>query len=246
MPSIPVRPLALTIAGSDCSGGAGLQADLRAFAEIGVRSASVITCVVAENAERVLHVEPITPEAVAAQLHALAESAPVAALKTGMTWSPEIVEALAMTLWKIRRERRWPSPPLVVDPVGMASTGSALARPGWGEALASMLLPLATLVTPNAMEAELLLGGTLEPRHLADAAETLADRHGCAFLLKGGHLGEEDDLVRDALALPGETAELLESPRIPGATGLHGTGCVLSAAITARLALGQTLPDTYS
>lgn len=228
-------PVALTIAGSDNSGGAGLQADLKTFSALGVFGTTAVTCVVAEHPGRVLSIEPLPPFRVTEQIRLTAEAFPVAALKTGMLYSREIIEAVAAAL-----EADLPRVPLVVDPVMVASSGAVLLRPDAVAALERLLLPRAALVTPNRDEAELLLGAPI--RDLAsvrNAARALADKYGVPFLVKGGHLqtAEALDVLSD-----GRTEWSYSEPRIPGANP-HGTGCTFSAAVAAALAKGIALPE---
>lgn len=226
------RPVALTIAGSDPSGGAGIQADLKTFAAHGVYGASVITLLTVQNTRGVRRVQLLDPEFVTEQLESVLDDLPVAALKTGALGNEEIIRAVAAVL----RRRVLP---LVVDPVMVAKSGDALLEPEAVTALREELLPLATLCTPNAPEAEYLYG--LEPGQLKTPEDLLAlaqahPEH--ALLLKGGHLAGDE--VTDYLAYEGH-ADALRFKRID-TRHTHGTGCTLSAAITARLALGDTLP----
>jgi hydroxymethylpyrimidine kinase/phosphomethylpyrimidine kinase len=228
------QPAALTVGGSDCAGCAGIQVDLRVFARLGVFGTSVVTAVTAQTVEQVTHVEPVAPRAIQAQLEAALSLGP-AAIKTGMLFD-------AATVLEVVLAAGQPDFPaaLVVDPVLASSSGAQLLDEAGLEVLCSELLPQATLVTPNLDEAGQLLGGrTVRGQdELEDAARELAERFGCAVLLKGGHLaGAPVDLLWS-----GGRAERFEHPRVetPGLVA-RGTGCTLSAAITARLALGDTL-----
>lgn len=227
-------PVALTIAGSDCSAGAGLQADLKTFSALGVYGLTAVTCVVSETAFVVEEVLPLPPELVAGQVSLLVRSFPIGAVKTGMLYSAPHIEAVAGALVGV-------AAPLVVDPVMIASTGDPLIEPEAIELYRRVLLPRATVATPNLDEASALLDG--RPIHragLADAARELADLYGTATLLKGGHL--RDGLATDVLAFPGNSAiEIFEAAFIEGVT-THGTGCTYSAAIAAGLASGLDLP----
>ncbi len=226
-------PVALTIAGSDCSAGAGIQADLKTFQHFGVHGLTAVTCVVSETANVVRAVHPVPPEIVRDQVELLLASFPVAAVKTGMLFSAAHIAAVADAL----RNRSDVS--LVVDPVMIASTGDPLIEDDAIAAYRERLLPAATLMTPNLPEAETLLGekigglGDLEP-----AARALSERFGTAVLLKGGHLPDPDCV--DLLFSDG-TATSFAAPRLEVAAA-HGTGCTLSAAIAARLATGDSLP----
>ncbi|MDD4933299.1 MAG: bifunctional hydroxymethylpyrimidine kinase/phosphomethylpyrimidine kinase [Methylacidiphilaceae bacterium] len=226
-------PVALTIAGSDSSAGAGIQADLKAFSAFHTYGATAITAIVAEHPGRVLAISAVTPSLVGSQIAAVFDALPVAAVKTGMLYRPEIVREAAARLSNLGSGL-----PLVVDPVLFASCGDPLSARDTLAALGESLFPLARLVTPNLGEAELLLGQPLQsPGDLADAALALAERFGVPFLLKGGHLPGESAV--DVLA-EGGVLRSFAAPRVPGANP-HGTGCTLSAAITARLAWGDSL-----
>ena len=224
--------IALTIAGSDSGGGAGLQADLKTFAALGVHGTSVVTCITAQNPKRVSSVEACSPRIIRAQLEAVFSELPPRAAKAGMLFSAAIIREVA------RAFRDQPCP-LVVDPVMIATSGAALLRPDAIRALTEKLLPLATLITPNVPEAEALLGLRIrEPEELRGAAHTLHERFGCAVLVKGGHLATTSEAID--LFYDGTTELLLSGPRVRG-VHTHGTGCTYSAAITAALAQGETL-----
>jgi len=223
---------ALTVAGSDCSGGAGLQADLRTFAKLGVHGASVVTCVTAQKPNRVSAIQPTKPSLVEAQLEAVLGSLSVRAVKTGMLFSRPIIDAVAKRLAKRRGLQ------LVVDPVMISSSGTPLLKPSAVTALAKRFLPLAKLVTPNLDEAATLAKQPVrEPEDMRDAARTIHERFGCAVLVKGGHMKttEAIDFFFD-----GKEEFLLSAPRAKGLSP-PGTGCTYSAAITAFLAKGETL-----
>ncbi|MDE1170606.1 MAG: bifunctional hydroxymethylpyrimidine kinase/phosphomethylpyrimidine kinase [Verrucomicrobium sp.] len=231
-------PAALTIAGSDSSGGAGIQADLKTFAACGVYGATAITCAVAEHAGRVASIAPLPPERVAEQAQLAAEGLPLRAVKTGMLYSRAIIEAVAGTL-----EIYLSSKPLVVDPVMVSSSGTALLEPDAVAALEAAILPRAALVTPNRKEAERLLGTEIaDADALREAAERLAEKYGVPFLVKGGHFQGEEAV--DVLCAGGEIT-LFSQPRVPGRDP-HGTGCTLSAAIAAQLALGMELKEAVA
>lgn len=231
-------PVALTIAGSDSSAGAGVQADLKTFSAFGVYGATAISSIVAEHPGRVLAISAVSPSLVGEQIAAVCEALPVAAVKTGMLYLPEIVQETAERIVALV-----PGLPLVVDPVLFAGCGARLSVRRTLAALGDLLFPLARLVTPNLDEAELLLGRRIRAaEELADAAGELAERFGVAFLVKGGHLEGESSV--DFLAEEG-TLQAFPALRIPGINP-HGTGCTLSAAITARLACGDSLPAAVS
>jgi len=226
--------IALTVAGSDSSGGAGIQADLKTFSAFGVYGASVITALTAQNTRGVTAVEPVTPAFVVAQIEAVLGDLEVGAIKTGMLANAAIVQAVARSLRGVGR-------PLVVDPVMVATSGDSLLSPDAVEAVRRDLLPLATLLTPNLPEAARLL----ETSQAASEAEAVAQAQAlralgsAAVLLKGGHdTGQAAvDILCDAAGI-----RRFERPRID-TPHTHGTGCTLSAAIAALLARGVALAD---
>ena len=228
-------PIALTIAGSDSSGGAGIQADLKTFSAFGVYGASVLTALTAQNTRGVAAVEPVPPSFVLAQMEAVLSDLEVGAVKTGMLANAAIVQAVAGRL------RADPGRPLVVDPVMVATSGDLLLELDAIEALKRELFPLALLITPNMPEAARLL----DTREAASETEAVAQAEallalGCrAVLLKGGH-GSGDTAV-DILCDAGGI-ERLERPRVD-TRHTHGTGCTLSAAIAALLAQGVGLRE---
>jgi len=227
-------PVALTIAGSDSGGGAGVQADLKAFAALEVHGACVITCLTAQNPRRVLAVEPCSPDIVRRQLEAVFEELPPAAVKTGMLFSSEIIRAVAAFLKKIK------GPPLVVDPVMIATSGAVLLPPAAVKILMEQLLPRASLVTPNLAEAEVLTGRKIASvEDLRAAAREIHARFGCPALVKGGHLRGQREAVD--ILFDGRTEWLLCAPFVKGLS-THGTGCACSAAVTGALARGHDLP----
>ena len=226
----PRRPRALTIAGSDSGGGAGIQADLKTFAAFGVYGASAITAVTAQNTLGVRAIHEVPADVVAAQIDAVLDDIGADAAKTGMLSSASIIEAVADRL------RAHSFAPLVVDPVMVAKSGDALLRPEAVQALIELLLPLAAVVTPNAPEATVLSG--VEVRDAESAREAARRIHGLGpamVIVKGGHLegDRSDDLVFD-----GRSFEILSGRRIK-TPHTHGTGCTFSAAIAACLARGM-------
>jgi hydroxymethylpyrimidine/phosphomethylpyrimidine kinase len=233
----PVPPVALTIAGSDCSAGAGLQADLKTFQYFGVHGLSAVTCVVSETANIVRTVHPVPVDVVIDQASLLLESFPVAAVKTGMLYSAaHVLETAALF-------RRTPPTYLVVDPVMIASTGAPLLEPDAIRAYTEQLLPLATVVTPNIPEAENLLERRITDENgMQRAALDLTIRFGIAVLIKGGHF--KGEFAKDVLVHQG-IAHWFSAPRID-VSASHGTGCTLSAAITACLAHGYDLPPAVA
>jgi hydroxymethylpyrimidine/phosphomethylpyrimidine kinase len=229
-------PIALTIAGSDSGGGAGIQADLKTFAALGVHGTSVITCVTAQNPAAVLGVQAASPTIVRQQLAAVfAELRPQAA-KTGMLYSAALIREVAWFFGTMRNP-----PPLIVDPVMIATSGARLLKPNAIEALRNDLLPLADLITPNVPEAEALTGFPIrEPEDLRTVARLLQRRYRCAVLLKGGHLADS----RQAIDIYYDRKnELLLSAPFLGGVSTHGTGCTYSAATTAWCARGLPLPE---
>ena len=234
-PSSP--PVVLTIAGSDCSAGAGIQADLKTFASLGVFGLTALTCAVAETPLEVQEIFEFPPEFLSRQIRLLGESYPIAAIKTGLLPSAAHVRAAAECLREIREKTAFF---LVVDPVMVASTGAGLMKSEAIPSLENELFPLATLLTPNLEEAGTLLNRRISrEEELADAAEELWRRYRVPVLLKGGHLSGETALDY-LLEEPGKSY-LFRTERIAGAQ-THGTGCTLSAAITAWLARGESLP----
>jgi hydroxymethylpyrimidine/phosphomethylpyrimidine kinase len=222
----------VTVAGSDSGGGAGIQADLKTFGALCLHGTSVITCVTAQNPKRVIGVEPCSPIIVKRQLQAVFEELHPAAAKTGMLYSAEIIREVA------RFFRRQPVP-LVVDPVMVATSGGLLLQPTATAVLCKELLPLATLITPNLQEAEVLTGEQLtSAEDLRRAARVLHRRFGCAALVKGGHLRGLKQAVD--IFYDGTEELLLTAPFIRG-VNTHGTGCTYSAAIAGCLAHGLSL-----
>lgn len=232
------RPIALTIAGSDSGGGAGIQADLKTFTALGCHGTTAITCITAQNPKAVIGIQPIRADIVRKQIEAVFAELPPRVVKTGMLFSTEIINVVADYFAKGKR------PPLVVDPVMVATSGAVLLKPSAIRALKERLLPLATLVTPNLDEAQLLLGRKLHLlEDLLDAAAALHGTFGCAVLVKGGHLklgAEAVDVLFD-----GKHFTVLKARRIEGVS-THGTGCTYSAAIAANLARGQKLPQAVA
>lgn len=238
MPKRKTLPIALTIAGSDSGGGAGIQADLKTFAALGVHGTSAIACLTAQNHRRVLGVEPCSPKMLRRQIEAVFEELKPAAVKTGMLYSAENIRVVANFFGQLPSSIRHPR--LIVDPVMVSTSGARLLKPSAEKTLKEKLLPLATLVTPNLDEAEILAGQKISsPEQMREAARKIHSDFGCAVLLKGGHLKgcrEAIDVFFD-----GETELLLSAPFVKGVS-THGTGCTYSAAICAALALGHDLP----
>ncbi len=223
-------PTALTIAGSDSGGGAGIQADLKTFAVMGVHGMSAITSITAQNTREVRAIHDIPPEVVAAQIEAVADDIGVDSAKTGMLSNSSIIRVVAKTVDKYGF-------PLVVDPVMIAKSGAPLLREDSIDALIREMVPRATVITPNRMEAERLSGLTI--RTLSDAreaAKVIVEELGAgASIVKGGHIEGRESV--DILYYKGEFYEF-KAPRLHKKTD-HGTGCAFSAAIAAGLAKGR-------
>lgn len=226
-------PIALTIAGSDCSGGAGIQADLKTFAALGVYGASVITALTAQNTQGVTGIHGVPPDFVTAQIDAVFADLDVGAVKIGMLAQPAIIEVVAAAL------SRWSPGHVVLDPVMVATSGDRLLAPDAVDALRARLIPCALLITPNLPEAAALLN---EPVACDEAAIESQGRRllamGCrAVLVKGGH-GAGSESIDYLIDASGTIA--LAAPRI-ATRNTHGTGCSLSSAIAAGLAKGEPL-----
>ena len=222
---------ALTIAGSDSGGGAGIQADLKTFAALGVYGTSAITAITAQNTCGVSAVQGIDPDVVAAQIRAVVTDIGVGATKTGMLFSAEIIQAVALTVRSLDLH------PLVVDPVMVATSGDRLLQREAEENMRRVMLPLATVVTPNLAETEVLVGrkvASLDEMRAA-AAEIVAGG-ARAVVVKGGHaITKATDVFYD-----GSRMELLQS-EVVATSNTHGTGCTFAAAICAYLARGAEL-----
>jgi hydroxymethylpyrimidine/phosphomethylpyrimidine kinase len=223
--------VALTIAGSDSGGGAGIQADLRTFAAHGLHGACAITAVTAQNSVEVADYVALEPRMVVAQIEAVVSDMPVAAAKTGMLANRGIIDAVARTATS------WKVPYLVVDPVMVAKGGDRLLDADAEQAYVERLFPLATVLTPNLPEAEALLGRPVRTLDgMKDAARELVGRGLRAVVVKGGHLaGDPVDVFFDGARLVELPAPRIETPHT------HGTGCTYAAAIASRLALGDEL-----
>lgn len=226
-------PVALTIAGSDSGGGAGIQADLKTFAALGVHGTSAITCVTAQNPTRVYGIEPCTPAMVRQQLEAVFDQLQPHAVKTGMLFSAPIIQTVVDFFNNRKR------PPIIIDPVMVSTSGAALVESEAIEVLCRELLPLATLVTPNIHEAEILTGERLgSVSDMRMAAKMIHERFGCAALVKGGHLPNSKAAVD--VFYDDRKEVLFSAPYVRGIQ-THGTGCTYSAAIAAHLAQGLSL-----
>ena len=229
------HPVALTIAGSDPGGGAGLQADLKTFAALGVYGYSVITEVIAQNSWKVANVEAVSVKMVEAQLDTLALEFAPRAVKTGALANVDVVKAVTRAIERLKL----PAP--VVDPVIVSSAGARLIGPKGERAIRKRLIPLATIVTPNMFEAEGLADIQIDSdAAIRKAAKNILKLGARAVVIKGGH--REDDSFATDYFYDGRNFIELKGPRINGG-GAHGTGCAFSAAIAAHLALGATLED---
>lgn len=232
-PRIVRRPIALTIAGSDSGGGAGIQADLKTFSALRVHGTSAITCLTAQNPKGVNAIHPVSPRFLRDQLEAVFAELSPQAVKTGMLYSPSLLRVVIA--WRKCHLRQ----PWVMDPVMMATRGASLLQSTARKLLCAELLPLATLITPNLDEARVLFGQPIESIDaMRMAAHWLHEKFGCAVLLKGGHLRSASEAV-DVLVVEGKE-RTFSAPWVRKVS-THGTGCTYSAAITARLACGDSL-----
>ncbi len=231
-------PIALTIAGSDSGGGAGVQADLKTFQALAVHGTSVLTCVTAQNPKVLTGIQPCSPDMILRQLDAVFSELPPKAAKTGMLYSASIIHVVA-DYFRTHRKT-----PLVVDPVLVSTSGTPLLKGNALRILEKELLPLATLITPNLDEAALLTGRPLKSlEDLRRSAREIQGKFGCAVLVKGGHLKntrEAADIFFDG------TSELLLTAPFVGGMSTHGTGCTYSAAVAALLAYDHPLSEAVA
>lgn len=229
---MPAPPRVLAIAGSDSGGGAGMQADLKTMLALGVHGMTVICAVTAQNSVGVQGYWELPPEAVKAQLDSVLGDIGAQAIKTGMLASPVLVGTVCDALAEV-------AAPVVVDPVAVSKHGDSLLSAGTLEAVRDRLLPLATVVTPNLLEAELLTGMTItDERHMLAAAAKINAMGPQWVLVKGGHLpGSPVDLLFDGTQVIRFGGERIDSVHT------HGTGCTLASAIASRLALGDDVPS---
>lgn len=227
---------ALTIAGSDSSGGAGIQADIKTMITNGVYAMSAITALTAQNTTGVSGIFDVTPEFLAAQLDAVFTDIFPDAVKIGMVSSPALIEVIS------ERLRFYQSKHIVVDPVLVATSGSALASGGVPDLMKKLLFPLAEVITPNIPEGEVLSGIKIQSESdMERAAKEIGDSCGCAVLLKGGHsINDANDLLYHSGTFTWFTGKRIDNPNT------HGTGCTLSSAIASGLAKGLSLPDAIS
>ena len=233
-------PVVLTIAGSDNSAGAGAQADLKTISALGAYGVTAITCVVAEVPGKVSAVHPIPSAIVAEQIRLLFGAFPIAAIKTGMLYSTEIIGTVVDTLAACIASSPV-KPRLIVDPVMVATSGDALLLPDAVAQYRERLFPIATIVTPNLDEVRTLTGRAITSlAEMRRAGLELTARHRTAFLIKGGHLREAT--ATDLLIMRDGTVHTYEAPFVPG-VNTHGTGCTYSAVIATGLARGLDLPS---
>lgn len=233
--------VALTIAGSDSSAGAGIQADLKTFSALGVYGLNAVTCIVAEIPGKVSRIEPVSAEIVGEQIEVLTKF-PIDAIKTGLLYSAEIISAVAKAI-RGRGRLSAQRVPIVVDPVIVATSGDMLLEPAAIEAYEKELFPLASLITPNLDEAERLLRMEIRDRQaMHRAGKELEREFGTAILVKGGHLRGRDAV--DVLFVGGKVIEF--SATFVSRVATHGTGCTYSAAITAGIASGLSLEEAIT
>ncbi|MBR6200077.1 MAG: bifunctional hydroxymethylpyrimidine kinase/phosphomethylpyrimidine kinase [Spirochaetales bacterium] len=226
---------ALTIAGSDCSGGAGIQADIKTMTMCGVYAMSAITALTAQNTTGVFGIMEVTPDFLAAQIDAIAGDIPPNAVKTGMVSSIGLIEVIAD---KIKQHSM---PNVVVDPVMVSTSGARLISEDAVAALESRLFPLASVITPNIPEAEVISGSRIQSKSdMERAAKIIHERFGCAVLLKGGHsIADADDyLYQNEYSYKWFNGKRIDNPNT------HGTGCTLSSAIASYLALEHNLTES--
>jgi hydroxymethylpyrimidine/phosphomethylpyrimidine kinase len=229
-----IMKTALTIAGSDSSGGAGIQADLKTMTVNGVYAMSAVTALTAQNTTGVKDILEVPPAFLKTQLDCIFSDIPPDAVKTGMVSSAELIAAISEKL------RQYGAKNVVVDPVMVATSGSRLLREDAVDALKDQLLPLATVITPNIPEAELLSGLSItSPAEMESAAAAIGQQYGCAVLLKGGHrVNDANDLLWQKSGSRWFQGHRIDNPNT------HGTGCTLSSAIAANLAKGFSLESS--
>ena len=227
---------ALTIAGSDCSGGAGVQADIKTMTMNGVYAMSAMTALTAQNTTGVRGIQEAAPDFLKEQLDAIFEDIVPDAVKIGMVSSKELICVIADRL------RYYGAKNIVVDPVMVATAGSSLIKTDAVQTLASQLLPLSTVVTPNIPEAKILSGLAIRSKEdMEKAAKYIGDTYGCAVLLKGGHsINDANDLLYADGSLRWFAGKRIHNPNT------HGTGCTLSSAIASNLAKGYSLADSVN
>ncbi len=227
----------LIIAGSDSGGGAGIQGDIKTVSALGGYAATAITALTVQNTLGVTDIHPVPPAFVAGQIHAVLSDIGADAIKTGMLYSADIIEAIADAL------EAYPGIPLIVDPVMVAKGGAPLLKPDAVAALTSRLFPKAALLTPNIPEAELLAGSPIrDVEDMRCAAQAIRARGARAVLMKGGHLEERGETITNLL-LDADKEQRFTTPRL-SSRHTHGTGCALASAIATGLAQGMGLVET--
>lgn len=225
--------VALTVAGSDSGGGAGIQADLKTFSALGVFGTTAITCVTSQNPKGVTGIQTVDPELVSKQIRTVKDAFNIGAIKTGMLFSPGIISTVGATLLELQMKN------IVVDPVMMASSGARLLKEEAVDTLKKHLLPICSLVTPNMAEAGILLNQEVDNLDMMhSAAQEIYDTFGCPALIKGGHLRK----TRQAIDVFYDGKEVYEFKKrfIPNVNS-HGSGCTYASAIAAYLAKGKPL-----
>ena len=228
-------PVALTIAGSDSGGGAGIQADLKTFAALGVFGTSAITCTTAQNPDGVISVQALEPGHVRDQITQVLEYFDVRAIKTGMLYSESIIQAVAGVL------ESYPEIPLVLDPVMVATSGAGLLEPEAIHALKTLMFPRATVITPNLDEAGVLTNTKVKDEEtMLQVARQLTQEYGKTFLLKGGHLTHRE--LTDLLVFPDGDLRRFSTSKVDDVNS-HGSGCTLASAIAAHIARGASVID---
>lgn len=235
-----IRQCCLTIAGSDSGGNAGVQADLRTFHAYALHGCTVFAALTAQNPLGVKAIHPVPADFVAAQLDAVLGTYAIAALKTGMLADPEAIEAISERLGALDRTAK------IIDPVMVATSGAKLTPPDAVEAMKKLLLPLASLITPNIPEAQELSGIVISSQEsLREAAKRIHGKFGSAVLIKGGHAAGNTAEAEDTL-FDGTEFHFFSLPWIENPVSTHGTGCTLSAAIAAELATGRNMTDAVA
>ena len=234
------KKTALTIAGSDSSGGAGIQADLKTMHGCGVYGMSAITAITAQNTTGVKSIQKVSPEVLGDQLDMVFSDIYPDAVKIGMTFDSDLIEVIADRLFFYKAKR------IVLDPVMVATSGAKLLEDEAIDILQKKLMPMADLLTPNIPEAEVLLDGRRIETHkdMEDGAKEISERFGCSVLIKGGHMVSCDH-SRDVLKTAESGTKWFESKRVDN-PNTHGTGCTLSSAIASFLALGHSLEESIS
>ena len=224
---------ALTIAGSDCSGGAGIQADLKTMTMHGVYAMSAITALTAQNTTGVRAIQEVTPDFLQQQMDAVFEDIAPDAVKIGMVSSSELIQVIADRLRYYRAEN------IIVDPVMVSTSGSSLLKPDAVETLKDVLLPLSTLITPNIPEARILSGMRIDSKDdMERAAKAIGDMYNCSVLVKGGHsISDANDILYSEGTMQWFAGVRIDNPNT------HGTGCTLSSAIASNLAKGFSLTE---